>query len=115
MRFRDNVSRWPSVNRESPCSRKRKAPAGILRWFRRSAFTQLTLPRQRVALFWRLITGLCEQQAQYRCSVNNSKTLYAFSISFRLSALSRLGCIFISRNSLTAKSRCSRAAFFSAG
>ena len=40
---------------------------------------------------------------------------YAFNISLCRSALSKLGLIFISRNSLMAKSRCSRASFFSAG
>ena len=40
---------------------------------------------------------------------------YALSIFFCLSALSSEGCIFISRNSLMAKSRCSRASAFSSG
>ncbi len=40
---------------------------------------------------------------------------YAFNISLCRRARSREGCIFMSWNSLMAKSRCSRASFFSPG
>ena len=43
------------------------------------------------------------------------KALQALRMSLCLSALSNDGLIFISRNSLMAKSRCSRASFFSCG
>ena len=76
----------------------------------------------RVACFLQiaLFSGLCNPQhvSQGKGMLKAgllSAHAHAPIISLCLRARSSEGCIFISRNSLMAKSRCSRASFFSLG